>query len=97
MAITGPSGAGKTTLLKVICGLFEPDSGRVLMNGTDIRQLGINNYQKMIACVMQDDRLFSGSVRENIGGFTETTDEDWMRECARASCMHDVIMAMPMG
>ena len=97
VAITGPSGSGKTTLLKVLCGLFEPDSGQVLMDGTDIRQLGINNYQKMIACVMQDDRLFSGSVRENICGFTETTDEDWMMECARVSCIHDVIMAMPMG
>ncbi|ELH8609752.1 TPA: peptidase domain-containing ABC transporter [Enterobacter kobei] len=97
VAITGPSGSGKTTLLKVLCGLFEPDSGQVLMDGTDIRHLGINNYQKMIACVMQDDRLFSGSVRENICGFTETTDEDWMMECARVSCIHDVIMAMPMG
>jgi len=97
VAITGPSGSGKTTLLKVLCGLFEPDSGQVLMDGTDIRYLGINNYQKMIACVMQDDRLFSGSVRENICGFTETTDEDWMMECARVSCIHDVIMAMPMG
>lgn len=97
VAITGPSGSGKTTLLKVLCGLFEPDSGQVLMDGTDIRHLGINNYQKMIACVMQDDRLFSGSVRENICGFTETTYEDWMMECARVSCIHDVIMAMPMG
>ncbi len=97
VAITGTSGAGKTTLMKVLCGLFEPDSGKVLVNGTDIRQLGINNYHRMIACVMQDDRLFSGSIRENICGFSEEMDEAWMIECARASYIHDVIMKMPMG
>ncbi len=95
VAITGTSGAGKTTLMKVLCGLFEPDSGKVLVNGTDIRQLGINNYHRMIACVMQDDRLFSGSIRENICGFSEEMDEAWMIECA--SYIHDVIMKMPMG
>ncbi|EPD7559133.1 colicin V export peptidase/ABC transporter CvaB [Escherichia coli] len=97
VAITGASGAGKTTLMKVLCGLFEPDSGRVLINGIDIRQIGINNYYRMIACVMQDDRLFSGSIRENICGFAEEMDEEWMVECARASHIHDVIMNMPMG
>jgi ATP-binding cassette, subfamily B, bacterial CvaB/MchF/RaxB len=97
VAITGTSGAGKTTLMKVLSGLFEPDSGKVLVNGTDIRQLGINNYHRMIACVMQDDRLFSGSIRENICGFAEDMDEAWMTECARASYIHDVIMKMPLG
>lgn len=97
VAITGASGVGKTTLMKVLCGLFEPDSGRVLINGIDIRQMGINNYHRMIACVMQDDRLFSGSIRENICGFAEEMDEEWMVECARASHIHDVIMNMPMG
>ncbi len=97
VAITGASGAGKTTLMKVLCGLFEPDSGKVLVNGIDIRQLGINNYHRMIACVMQDDRLFSGSIRENICGFAEETDDEWMTECAKASHIHDVIMNMPMG
>ncbi|EFU6863804.1 peptidase domain-containing ABC transporter, partial [Salmonella enterica] len=97
VAITGPSGTGKTTLIKVLCGLFEPNSGKVLVNGTDIRQMGINNYHKMIACVMQDDRLFSGSVRDNICGFAEVIDEDWMIECCKTSYIHDVIMKMPMG
>lgn len=96
VAITGPSGSGKTTLMKVLCGLFVPESGQVVMDGTDIRQLGINNYHRMIACVMQDDRLFSGSVGENICGFTENIDEAWMMECARTSCIHDMIMKMPM-
>lgn len=97
VAITGASGAGKTTLMKVLCGLFTPDTGKVLINGTDIRQLGINNYHQIIACVMQDDRLFSGSIRENICGFAAEINEPWMIECARASYIHDVIMKMPMG
>ncbi|BEN18517.1 peptidase domain-containing ABC transporter [Serratia marcescens] len=97
VAIVGTSGAGKTTLMKVLCGLFKPSSGQVRIDGIDIVQLGINNYHKIIACVMQDDRLFSGSIRENICGFSEDVDEIWMIECARASYIHDVIMKMPMG
>ncbi|CAO98396.1 peptidase domain-containing ABC transporter [Erwinia tasmaniensis] len=97
VAIVGPSGVGKTTLMKVLCGLFTPDGGEIKVNGTDIQQLGINNYHKMIACVMQDDRLFSGSVRDNICGFTDEMDEEWMQECARISYLHEVIMHMPMG
>lgn len=68
-----------------------------MMEGNDIHQLGINNYHKLIACVMQDDRLFSGSIRENICGFTEDVDESWMQECAKTSYIHDMIIKMPMG
>ncbi|EDU7996474.1 peptidase domain-containing ABC transporter [Salmonella enterica subsp. diarizonae] len=97
VAITGPSGSGKTTLMKVLCGLFEADSGRILIDGTDIQQTGVNNYRKITGCVMQDDRLFSGTIRENICGFLEDIDESWMIECAKASFIHDTIMSMPMG
>ncbi len=97
VAITGPSGVGKTTLMKVLCGLFVPDGGKVMVDGSDIHQLGVNNYHQLIACVMQDDRLFSGSVRENISGFAQQVDESWMIECARASNIHDTIMTLPMG
>lgn len=97
VAITGCSGAGKSTLLKILCGLFSPECGRVEIDGVDIQELGINNYHKMIACVMQDDKLFSGSIRENICSFVEDVDEAWMKECARASYIHDAIMRMPMG
>lgn len=97
VAITGPSGAGKTTLMKVLCGLFDAETGCVMADGVDIRQLGVNNYHKMIGCVMQDDRLFSGSIMENICGFTEDIDVEWMVECAQASYIHDTIMEMPMG
>lgn len=97
VAITGPSGSGKTTLMRVLCGLFEPETGKVVVDGNDITQMGINNYHKIIGCVMQDDKLFSGSIRENICGFDEIADEKWMTECAEASHIHEVIMKMPMG
>lgn len=97
VAIVGSSGSGKSTLLKVLCGLFSPTSGCVEVDGVDIQQIGINNYHKMIACVMQDDKLFCGSIRENICSFAEEIDEEWMKECARASYLHDVITRLPMG
>ncbi|MFL9202223.1 peptidase domain-containing ABC transporter [Escherichia coli] len=97
VAIIGPSGSGKTTLMKVLCGLFTPTSGCVKVNGIDIQKVGVNNYRKMIGCIMQDDKLFSGSIRENICGFMEQYDEDWMIACAQASYIHETIMAMPMG
>ncbi|WP_186265775.1 ATP-binding cassette domain-containing protein, partial [Burkholderia gladioli] len=69
VAVVGASGAGKTTLLKVMCGLLSPTSGQVLADAMDIHKVGVNNYRNAIACVLQDDRLFSGSIAENISGF----------------------------
>ncbi len=97
VAIVGGSGSGKTTLMKLLCGLFSPTHGAVEVNGVNIQQLGLNNYQKMIACVMQDDKLFAGSIRQNITGFNDEVDEIWMQECAHMSFVHDVIAALPMG
>lgn len=68
-----------------------------MIDGYDIQQLGLNNYRKIIGCVMQDDKLFSGSIRENLCGFDDKSDNDWMEVCARASYIHDVIVNMPMG
>ncbi len=97
VAITGPSGSGKTTLMKVLCGLTPPESGKVVVNGIDIQAAGLNNYRRAVACILQEDRLLAGSLRDNITGFTRTTDDKWMEECARLSFIHDDIMALPMG
>lgn len=66
VALIGPSGIGKTTLLKVMCGLLSPSAGDVLVDNLNISKIGLNNYRLSTACVLQEDRLFSGSILENI-------------------------------
>ncbi|WP_205950443.1 peptidase domain-containing ABC transporter [Pantoea stewartii] len=97
IAIIGPSGSGKTTFLKILMGLFSPTEGVVKINGNDIAAIGVNNYRKMVACVMQEDKIFAGTIRENICGFAEENDSEWMERCAQISYIHDDIMALPMG
>jgi len=97
IALVGPSGIGKTTLLKVMCGLLAPTTGDVYANNLDINKIGLNNYRLSTACVLQEDRLFSGSIAENISCFEESIDQEFVEQCARNSNIHDEIMKMPMG
>lgn len=63
----------------------------------DINKIGLNNYRLSTACVLQEDRLFSGSISENISCFEDNADQKFIEECARNSNIHDEIMRMPMG
>lgn len=96
IAITGPSGCGKSTLLNVMAGLILPQSGDILIDGVSVRQMGIDEYRRHIAFVMQDDKLFAASLMDNITSFNPQPDIDWMYECATAAAIHNEIMAMPM-
>jgi len=96
IAITGPSGCGKSTLLKIIAGLIEPGEGGIMLGDVDIRQIGLVNYRRHIATVLQDDQLFAGTIAENISCFDPQADQAWIEECAQMVAMCDEIMAMPM-
>ena len=80
-----------------MCCLLSPTYGDVLADNLDVNKIGLNNYRLSTACVLQEDRLFSGSIAENISGFEDNADEDLIIECARYSNIHDEIMKMPMG
>jgi ATP-binding cassette subfamily B protein RaxB len=97
VAITGASGCGKSTLLKLLSGLTPPDSGIILVDGRDIHRSDLASYRCAIASILQHDRLLSGALRDNICGFSQQPDEEWMMDCARLCYIHDDIMALPMG
>ncbi|KRW96721.1 peptidase domain-containing ABC transporter [Paracoccus sp. MKU1] len=97
LGIAGPSGVGKTTLLKLLSGLAAPLQGQILIDGVPVGSMGLAAYRARIGCVLQDDRLFAGSIRDNIAGFDSAVPQDWLHECARMAAIHDDIMALPMG
>ena len=80
VAIIGSIGSGKTTLGKLLLGLYEPDTGMVAMDGTDIRQIDPTQLRRFIGCVPQDIVLFRGSVRDNITmGCEDVSDSEVLR------------------
>jgi ATP-binding cassette, subfamily B, bacterial CvaB/MchF/RaxB len=97
LAITGVSGCGKTTLVKIMLGLLAPTQGEVLLDGRPIKGLGLQNYREIIGTVMQEDRLFSGSLADNICFFDPLPNVERIEECARLAAVEDEILEMPMG
>jgi ATP-binding cassette, subfamily B, bacterial CvaB/MchF/RaxB len=97
VAIAGPSGAGKTTLLKILAGLLRPSTGMVLIDGVPLHAIGLEGYRAQIGCVLQDDRLFAGSIGENIAGFSPSPDLERIQLVARFAAIHEEILRMPMG
>ena len=97
IALVGPSGGGKTTLLKLLIGLHRPVSGEVLFDGRSVEALGVRAVRSQLGVVMQDDRLLSGSLYDNISFFDPEIDHERVESCANAAQVHSDIMAMPMG
>ncbi len=97
IAITGVSGTGKTTLMKIMLGLLRPTSGRVILDGKDITQLGLKHYRRQIAAVMQDDTLLAGSIADNISFFDPQPNYLKIEKCAHLAAIDEDIDNMTMG
>jgi len=97
VALVGPSGGGKTTLLKLLIGLHNPLEGEVLFDGRPIDALGVRMLRNQLGVVMQDDRLLTGSLYDNISFFDPNIDLQRVEECAKNAQLHEDILSMPMG
>ncbi len=97
VALVGPSGAGKTTILQLLLRFYDPQEGRVTIDGTDLTQVARSEFRKSIALVPQDPVIFAATARENIRfGRPGATDAE-VEAAARAAAAHDFLMAQPEG
>ena len=98
VALVGESGAGKTTILNLVTGFYMPDSGNVLIDGKDIREMDLVSYRKHIAMVPQTSTMFSGTIRENITyGMTRPVSDEELSQVLEAACLTDVVAKLPQG
>ena len=96
-ALVGPSGGGKTTICHLIPHFYEVESGQILLDGKDIRELTLESLRRNIGIVQQDIYLFNDTMRENIRyGRLDATDEEIIEAAKRAN-IHDYIMSLPDG
>lgn len=97
VALVGPSGSGKTTFCSLIPRFYEVSSGRILIDGKDIKKMTQRSLRNAIGIVQQDVYLFGGNIKQNIAyGKPEATDEEII-EAAKKANIHDFIMSLPQG
>ncbi|MDQ8726467.1 ABC transporter ATP-binding protein [Bradyrhizobium sp. LHD-71] len=97
IAVVGPSGSGKSTLLNLILRLYTPTSGRVTIDGVDIRRVTRDSLRSSMAVVFQENMLFNMSLRENIRLGKEGATDEEVEEAARNAEIHNFIMSLPEG
>jgi len=97
VAFVGPSGAGKTTIIQLALRFYDPDQGRVTLDGIDLRDMARDDFRRAVALVPQDPVIFAASARENIRfGRPGATDAE-VEAAAMAAAAHDFIAALPQG
>jgi len=97
IAFVGPSGAGKTTLCSLLPRFYEPNAGRISIDGQDIRSMTLASLRRNIGIVQQDVYLFSGTIRDNIAYGKLGADEEEIWAAARRAQLEDFILAQPEG
>jgi len=97
VAFVGPSGAGKTTIIQLVLRFYDPDEGRITLDGVPLTAMTRADFRRAIALVPQDPVIFAGSARDNIRfGRPEASDQE-VEAAARAAAAHDFISALPEG
>ena len=97
MAIVGPSGAGKSTIFQLLLRFYDPTSGRITLDGLDLREMSRETFRAAMAMVPQDPVIFAASARENIRfGRPDASDAE-VEEAARAAAAHEFLTALPQG
>jgi ABC-type multidrug transport system fused ATPase/permease subunit len=97
VAILGATGAGKSVLMSLIPRFFDPTSGRVLLDGHDVRRLDLDDVRRNIGIVFQESFLFSHTVAANIAFGHPAATREQVEKAARIAAAHDFIMALPQG
>ena len=97
LALVGPTGVGKTTITELLSRFYEPDSGRILIDGQDIQDITISSLRQNISTVLQDTFLFNGTIAENISYARPDATLEEIKAAARAANIDQEIEAMPDG
>ena len=97
VGVVGRSGSGKSTLSKLLQRLYQPESGRILVDGFDIKSADLHSLRSQMAVVLQEDFLFNGSVLENISLGRPDVSAEQVVEAARLAVAHDFISELPHG
>jgi ABC-type multidrug transport system fused ATPase/permease subunit len=97
LALVGATGAGKSTLAKLVARFYDPDEGRVLIDGHDLRDVTERSLRSQLGIVPQESFLFSGTIRDNIGFGRPDATEDDVRAAAQAVGAHEFIERLPDG